>query len=115
VDGYGAGTSVVTGLGHPTAGFVYKLVAVDGRPVAKASPGKSTVGGRKWAWRLGGSDVVATAESRRPEAGQALQSVVVDAGERQMGPSLEESRQFHRRRVAELGPSERLNLRWVGD
>lgn len=56
VDSYGVGTSVVTGLGAPTAGFVYKLVSVsDGfgpsRAVAKLSPGKATVGGRKRAWR----------------------------------------------------------------
>ena len=35
VDGYGVGTQLVTGSGHPTCGFVYKLVAReddDGRP-----------------------------------------------------------------------------------
>ncbi len=60
VDVYGAGTSVVTGSGAPTAGFVYKLVARGERndpssplePVAKRSPGKASKGGRKWAWRL---------------------------------------------------------------
>jgi nicotinate phosphoribosyltransferase len=58
IDGYGVGTNVVTGLGSPTAGFVYKMVATGGRlgegqrPVAKRSPGKATVGGRKWAWRI---------------------------------------------------------------
>ena len=31
VDGYGVGTSLVTGSGAPTAGMVYKLVARDGR------------------------------------------------------------------------------------
>ena len=59
VDTYGVGTSVVTGSGAPTAGFVYKLVAIamdDGPdaplvPVAKRSAGKSTVGGRKHAYR----------------------------------------------------------------
>lgn len=54
-DGYGVGTSVVTGSGAPTAGFVYKLVAreQDGvlAPVAKRSAGKATTGGRKWAAR----------------------------------------------------------------
>jgi nicotinate phosphoribosyltransferase len=35
VDAYGVGTSLVTGSGSPTAGMVYKLVEVDGRPVAK--------------------------------------------------------------------------------
>jgi len=51
VDSYGVGTSVVTGSGAPTAGMVYKLVEVDGRPVAKASPGKPSRGGRKYALR----------------------------------------------------------------
>ena len=51
VDSYGAGTSVVTGSGAPTAGLVYKLVEVDGRPVAKRSEHKATDGGRKRALR----------------------------------------------------------------
>jgi nicotinate phosphoribosyltransferase len=56
VDAYGVGTQVVTGSGHPTCGFVYKLVAraddtgtmVD---VAKKSKDKVSVGGRKYALR----------------------------------------------------------------
>src|SRR6185437_12053846 len=65
VDGYGVGTSLVTGSGAPTAALVYKLVArsdapmPDGqafdyrvlRPVAKRSVGKPGRGGRKWAVR----------------------------------------------------------------
>jgi nicotinate phosphoribosyltransferase len=51
VDAYGAGTAVVTGSGAPTAGMVYKLVEVDGRPVAKRSEHKATHGGRKTALR----------------------------------------------------------------
>jgi nicotinate phosphoribosyltransferase len=47
VDVYGVGTSVVTGSGHPTAAFVYKLVELDGAPVAKRSVRKGTVGGKK--------------------------------------------------------------------
>jgi nicotinate phosphoribosyltransferase len=67
------GTSVVTGSGAPTAGFVYKLVAIAREPgpeapllpVAKRSPGKATVGGRKWAYRTDdGRDVL-----RRQPAG----------------------------------------------
>src|SRR5262249_56305413 len=46
VDMYGAGTAVVTGSGAPTAGLVYKLVEVDGRPVVKRSEHKATIGGR---------------------------------------------------------------------
>ena len=42
VDGYGVGTSLVTGSGAPTANFVYKIVEVDGIPVAKRSSQKAT-------------------------------------------------------------------------
>lgn len=52
VDTYGVGTSVVTGSGAPTAGMVYKLVEVDGIPVAKRSSHKESRGGRKRAVRF---------------------------------------------------------------
>ncbi|MDT5074986.1 MAG: nicotinate phosphoribosyltransferase [Mycobacterium sp.] len=52
VDSYGVGTSLVTGSGAPTAGMVYKLVEVDGVPVAKRSSLKESQGGRKQAHRL---------------------------------------------------------------
>ncbi|MCX5042896.1 nicotinate phosphoribosyltransferase [Aldersonia sp. NBC_00410] len=51
VDAYGVGTSVVTGSGAPTAGMVYKLVEVDGMPVAKRSSHKESRGGAKRALR----------------------------------------------------------------
>ncbi len=59
VDGYGVGTSLVTGSGAPTCGFVYKLVAraaSEGKdaellPVAKKSVNKTSIGGRKFALR----------------------------------------------------------------
>jgi len=52
VDSYGVGTSLVTGSGAPTAGMVYKLVARKDAagawvPVAKASTGKTSIGGAK--------------------------------------------------------------------
>ncbi|MER5867734.1 nicotinate phosphoribosyltransferase [Kitasatospora sp. NPDC002040] len=69
VDGYGVGTSLVTGSGHPTCAMVYKLVARASGPegplvsVAKRSAGaKSSVGGRKWAARQPDADGVAEAE-----------------------------------------------------
>ncbi|WP_131745855.1 nicotinate phosphoribosyltransferase [Frankia sp. Cppng1_Ct_nod] len=62
IDGYGVGTKLVTGSGAPTAGFVYKLVEVDSRPVAKASVGKSTKGGRKQVTRHHDRNGVAVAD-----------------------------------------------------
>ncbi|MFI9158332.1 nicotinate phosphoribosyltransferase [Kitasatospora aureofaciens] len=69
VDGYGVGTSLVTGSGHPTCAMVYKLVAraetQDGPlvPVAKrAAGGKTSIGGRKWAARRPDAEGVAEAE-----------------------------------------------------
>src|SRR5680860_1267052 len=67
VDGYGVGTSLVTGSGHPTGGFVYKLVAradEDGNvvDVAKQSKDKMSVGGRKYALRRRNKDGTAEAE-----------------------------------------------------
>ncbi|MGI8434293.1 MAG: nicotinate phosphoribosyltransferase [Nocardioidaceae bacterium] len=70
VDGYGVGTSLVTGSGHPTCGFVYKLVARGSSaqadapltPVAKRSVDKMSVGGRKWALRRRNASGVAEEE-----------------------------------------------------
>ncbi|SNR58299.1 nicotinate phosphoribosyltransferase [Blastococcus mobilis] len=62
VDGYGVGTSLVTGSGAPTAGMVYKLVERDGVPVAKKSKDKVSVGGRKHAVRRHDADGIAVAE-----------------------------------------------------
>ncbi|WP_275887128.1 nicotinate phosphoribosyltransferase [Nocardioides sp. 616] len=66
VDGYGVGTQLVTGSGHPTSGFVYKLVsrADDAGhmvSVAKKSKDKISVGGRKFALRR--RDARGTAEA----------------------------------------------------
>jgi nicotinate phosphoribosyltransferase len=67
VDGYGVGTSLVTGSGHPTSGFVYKLVAREGgsgemESVAKKSKDKVSLGGRKYALRRRNARGVAEAE-----------------------------------------------------
>jgi nicotinate phosphoribosyltransferase len=76
VDGYGVGTSLVTGSGHPTCGFVYKLVAREDDAgtmidVAKKSQDKASIGGRKYALRRLDDRGVAEAEvvgiGRRPD------------------------------------------------
>ena len=67
VDGYGVGTQLVTGSGHPTCGFVYKLVSREDDSgalvaVAKRSKDKVSIGGRKYALRRRDPHGVAEAE-----------------------------------------------------
>ena len=76
VDIYGAGTAVVTGSGAPTAGLVYKLVEVDGRPVAKRSEDKSTIGSAKVALRSHRASGTAIEEVVMAGSGAALEAAV---------------------------------------
>ena len=70
VDGYGVGTALVTGSGHPTCGFVYKLVAratsADPDAPWSAWPRRARTrprsAGRKYAARRCSAEGVAEAE-----------------------------------------------------
>jgi nicotinate phosphoribosyltransferase len=117
VDGYGAGTAVVIGSGAPTAGLVYKLVEVDGRPVVKRSENKATVGGRKTAIRrhkpTGTAVEEIVAAQCTPPAqphDRALQRPYLRGGEAVADlPSLEESRALLRQNLISI-PWEGLKL-----
>ncbi len=118
VDAYGVGTALSTGSGHPTASLVYKLVAREDRtgtlqPVAKASVGKPSVGGRKWAYRRTGADGTATAEvlTREPvdTEDRPLLAELVRDGKVVGRESLEAARERHRATLAEL-PLEACSL-----
>ncbi len=117
VDGFGVGTSVVTGSGHPTSGMVYKLVARAQSddpdalqvPVAKRSTNKSTIGGRKTVKRQIGDDGKATAEvigiDITPRADSNDRMVMVDLvrdGEIVGAEELSVARERHERARAEL-------------
>lgn len=120
VDVYGVGTSVVTGSGAPTAGMVYKLVEVDGNPVAKRSRGKAMQGGAKRAVRTHRTSGTAVEEivypfhADQPDCGNLivddLTIPLVRDGEVLPGlPTLEESRAFLSRQLIAL-PWEGLAL-----
>jgi nicotinate phosphoribosyltransferase len=119
VDTYGVGTSLVTGSGAPTAGLVYKLVEVDGRPVAKRSEHKATNGGRKSALRrhrptgTATEEVVYLAAGAAPDAGtddRVIPVPLIRSGEPVDGlPTLRESRERLRRALVTL-PWEGLKL-----
>ncbi len=116
IDGYGVGTRVATGSGHPTAGLVYKLVAVaDGpgreaplRDVAKKSAAKVSVGGRKQAGRRLDDAGLVRGESftvdGTPAPGRPLQVAAVRDGRIVHAPSLEEVRAFAAEQLATLPP-----------
>jgi nicotinate phosphoribosyltransferase len=111
---YGVGTSVVTGGGQPTAGFVYKLVARAGaggwEPVEKRSLGKSSRGGRKWAARQLRNGVAAAEHvwvgnhSVEAEGERPLLVPVVREGDVVHHAELDVAREHCRRSLAELPP-----------
>ena len=119
IDAYGVGTSLVTGSGAPTAGFVYKLVAIADSPdsgeklrsVAKRSPGKIAIGGRKDAWRVMDEEGTAFGELITTTAGpptgscRLLQVPVMRAGESVYDVSLEEIRAHTLAARRELPPA----------
>lgn len=120
VDGYGVGTSLVTGSGVPTAGFVYKLVSRgdDGGtmvPVAKRARGKTSVGGRKYAARRIDPDGIAMAEvigigdvPETDSADRLLQVPLIRGGERVDRSTLDDARA---RLAASLDELPRTGLR----
>jgi nicotinate phosphoribosyltransferase len=124
VDGYGVGTALVTGSGHPTSEFVYKLVAraesdemaAPMVAVAKKSVNKVSVGGRKYALRRLSEQGTAEAEIigiGAPPSGDSndrpLLVQLVDGGKIIGEESLDTSRERHRRARAEL-PLEALKM-----
>ena len=114
VDGYGVGTSLVTGSGHPTCGFVYKLVAREGDDgtlvsVAKKSQDKISIGGRKYALRrlspsgVAEAEVVGIGEPPKNDGDdRPLMVSLVEKGEVVGRQSLDDIREHHLRSRAEL-------------
>ncbi len=82
IDGYGVGSAIVPGRADPVLGGVYKLVEIDGQPVAKRSddPAKATLPGSKQVWRHPRGDVVGLADEALD--GQPLLVEVLRAGRR---------------------------------
>jgi nicotinate phosphoribosyltransferase len=117
VDGYGVGTQLVTGSGHPTCGFVYKLVARENdegvlQSVAKGSVDKVSVGGRKFALRRRDTAGVAEAEvigigtpAENDGDDRELLVQLVRAGEVIGREPLDTARDRHVTTRAELPPS----------
>ncbi|GAA1533174.1 hypothetical protein GCM10009788_40230 [Nocardioides humi] len=116
IDGYGVGTRVATGSGHPTASMVYKLVAIADAPgdplrsVAKKSQDKASVGGRKQTFREYDDAGILRAEwftgqdAPVPEdrPARTVQVPLIRVGEVVHRPSLAEVRDFAAASLATL-------------
>jgi len=121
IDGYGVGTRVVTGSGHPTASMVYKLVAVaDGpgpdaplRPVAKKSAAKVSVGGRKSVHRAYSDGLLADETFTVDDSESNVQVAAVRDGAVVHRPTIEEVRDHAARAIASL-PAEARDVASAG-
>ncbi|MFC5730212.1 MULTISPECIES: nicotinate phosphoribosyltransferase [Nocardioides] len=123
IDGYGVGTRVATGSGHPTASMVYKLVAIgslDGdseqlTPVAKKSKDKASVGGHKRSYReyddrgLLVAEVFVGQDESEPDGLTRVQVPLLRDGRTVHTPSLAEIRAFAAAVLATL-PADARNV-----
>ena len=76
IDIFACGTSIVAPPDAATLDSAYKMVEYDGKPVAKRSPGKPSIGHRKQVWRLADQDLIARFDERPPDADPVLQQVM---------------------------------------
>lgn len=81
IDAFGVGSRVGTAAGARSLDSVYKLVEYADRPVAKLSPAKATLPGRKQVWRGPEGDVLGL-RHQDPPAGEPLLVEVVKGGTR---------------------------------
>lgn len=101
IDAFGVGTGFGVPDEAPTLDIVYKLVAYDGRAVAKWSAGKATFPGARRVWReVRGEgaerDLLGLRRETPPEGSRDLLAVVMEAGRPSAAPpSLAESRAAH--------------------
>ena len=85
IDGFGVGSALGVSADAPSLDSVYKLVAHDGRPVLKTSPGKAIWPGAKQVWRSSdwSADTLALAEEGPPGPDvRPLMAMVMDHGVR---------------------------------
>jgi nicotinate phosphoribosyltransferase len=108
IDAFGVGTKTGVSADMPFLDIVYKMVAFQGRPTHKRSPGKETLAGEKQVFRRSGSsgrfvqDILGTADERVDGAAPLLETVTRDGGICVSQPSLEAIREHCRQQLDAL-------------
>ena len=82
IDVFACGTNIVAPPDAATLDSAYKMVEYEGRPVAKRSPGKPSIGHRKQVWRLADHDLITKFDDAGPGGGEPLLRHVMRAGAR---------------------------------
>lgn len=80
IDVFACGTSIVAPPDAATLDSAYKVVEYDGRPVAKRSPGKPSIGHRKQVWRLADRDLILRFTDPAPSDAEPVLRQVMDSG-----------------------------------
>src|SRR5699024_9904457 len=110
VDGIGVGTQLVTGSSHPTAGMVYKLVAIQHTdntstiPVAKASKDKQSLGGEKFISRdyKQSIDYIIIDDLKKTQDDTVITITYIESRKLIYTPFLTYSRELHNRNLDKL-------------
>ena len=82
IDVFACGTSIVAPPDAATLDSAYKMVAYEGRAVAKRSVGKPSVGHRKQVWRFGDHDLVSRFDEPPAADAEPLLAPVMESGRR---------------------------------
>ena len=103
IDVFACGTSIVAPPDASTLDSAYKMVEYQGKPVAKRSVGKPSIGRRKQVWRSADQDLIAGLDSTPPTDADSLLVEVMRAG-RRTAQSRESLDQIRRRASRGRGP-----------
>jgi nicotinate phosphoribosyltransferase len=118
IDAYGVGTRMGVSADAPYLDSVYKLVAYDGRPVMKLSPGKATQPGAKQVYRTAapeniGPDRLTSADEPAPDGMEPMLVPMMEGG-RYLDPRRDSVAAARARLEADLGHLPAHTLRLTG-
>lgn len=103
IDVYAVGTCLSRSTDAPSFGGVYKLVEIDGRPVAKKQTGKTSLPGRHNVWRGETHDTIALTNELAKVSEEQLLTLVQKDADQLDAFSVEEIRTYSMDQVQSFG------------